>query len=403
MSRSALEQAGLAQRTDHISDRVRQMIISPIKEMAYLASTMDDVVSFAWGIPHVPTPEHIRAGLKEALDHDPASGQYAPSLGLLSLRQAVAEKLQRDFQVTVDPANEIVISAGAMEMLMVTIQTVVNPGDEVIITDPGFASYIEQIRLAGGVPVFLPLQEENGWHFNVADLPKLVTAKTKAVIICSPNNPTGTIFTQAELDAVAEIVLQHNLLLITDEPYHFLTYGGAPCPTLFTDERLRYQRVACFSFSKEYVMTGYRVGYTVAEPGMIRQLLKMHDNTIVSAPRPSQLAALTALTGDQSCVVELRDTLEHRRNLMCQHLDELKDVVSYVQPAGSYYVFVKFLKPVDDVAFAVDLLREAKVTVVPGSAFGPHGRSHLRFCFGSTEADIHKGMERFKQYINKHY
>lgn len=398
-TRSTLEQAGIQQRTDHISDRVRQINISPIKEIALLASTRPDIVPFAWGVPHVVTPPHIREALKQALDHDTSVGHYAPSMGLLTLRQAAAAQIQQRFGVVVDPQQELIVSAGAMEMLLVALQTVVNPGDEVIVTDPSFASYQEQIALAGGVPVFLPLDEARGWQLDVSQLEQLITPRTRVILLCSPNNPTGTVFRQEDLNVIADAVLKHNLILITDEPYHFLTYEQSDCPNLVRDERLRYQRISCFSLSKEYAMTGYRVGYVFAEPGMIRQLLKIHDNNVVSAPRPSQVAAVAALTGDQQCVVELRDILRKRRDLMCGWLDQLSEWVTYVKPEGSYYVFVKFKQSVDDVQLAIDLLNQAKIAVVPGSGFGPMGKSHLRFCFGCSEELIHEGMRRFQTYL----
>lgn len=402
-SRSTLIQAGIQQRTDHISDRVKQINISPIKEIALLASTRTDIIPFAWGVPHVVTPKHIRAALQTALDSDPTIGQYSPSLGLPALRQAAAAQLQQRFGINVDPNQELVVSAGAMEMLLVALQTVVNPDDEVIVTDPSFASYQEQIVLAGGKPVFWELDEERGWQPDAAQLAGLITPRTKAIMLCSPNNPTGTIFSQADLDVVADLVLKHNLILITDEPYHFLTYEQAHCPNLVSDERLRYNRISCFSLSKEYAMTGYRVGYVLADPGMIRQLLKIHDNNVVSAPRPSQVAAIAALTGDQRCVGELRDILRQRRDLMCAALDEMSPWVSYVKPEGSYYILVKMKPEVDDVQLAVDLLNEAKIAVVPGSGFGPSGKGHLRFCFGCTEELITEGMKRFKHYLQTHY
>lgn len=403
-TRSALDTAGIQQRTDHISDRVRKIIISPIKEIALLASTKTDVVHFAWGIPYVETPLHIREALRTALLNDPLLGRYSPTLGLPELRQAAATKLSRQFNIAVDPMSEIVISAGAMEMLMVAMQVVVNPGDEVIITDPGFASYQEQIICAGGVPKFLPLQEDNGWAMDVAALPKLITPKTKAIILCSPNNPTGTIFSESDLRVVADTVLKHNLILVTDEPYQFLTYDGLTCPTLVGDDRLRNNRISCFSLSKEYAMTGYRVGYVFAEPGMLRQLLKVHDNTLVSAPRPSQVAAIAALNGDQQCVEDLRLILQRRRDVICEQLDGLSKWFSYIKPQGSYYVFVKFLPEViNDVQMALDILNEAGVALVPGTAFGPSGKNHFRLCFGCTEPDIMKGMQRIKQFMEKHY
>lgn len=410
-NKSAFDAVGLAARTEHVSDRVAGSMVSPIKEIAYLASQMEDVIPFAWGIPAVETPKHIRVALQQALDDDTELGIYSPSLGVPELRKAIANTLQTDFGVQVDADSEVLVTAGAMQGLMNAILTVVNPGDEVIMTSPGFSSHVQQIMLAGGTPVFLPMLEEKNWALDLGVLPKLVTSKTKAIIICSPSNPTGHIFTRQELDAITELVLQHNLILITDEPYQFLTYDGKTAECLISDDRLRYNRISCFSFSKQYAMTGYRVGYTVAEPGMIRAMLKVHDATIVSAPRPSQIAALAALEGDQSCVAELRKILEERRDIMCAQLDEMSQWLTYVKPEGSYYVFPKVSFAVlsgaspekSDVDLAVRILREAKVSVVPGSAFGTYGDGHIRLCFGATPENIVEGMTRLKTWLHTNY
>ncbi|MBI2453859.1 pyridoxal phosphate-dependent aminotransferase, partial [Candidatus Peregrinibacteria bacterium] len=304
----------------------------------------------------------------------------------------------------VDSKKELLVTAGAMEGLMDAIQSVVDPGDEVIITSPGFSSYTEQVRLAGGVPKYLPLDENRGWSMKLDMLPKLITPKTKAVIFNSPSNPTGAIFSKQETGAIAEAVLKHNLILITDEPYEFLRFDGAKLPELVSDERLRKNRISCFSFSKEYAMTGYRAGYVFAEEGMIRQMMKVHDAFIVSAPRISQVAALAALQGPQDCVEKLRQTLQERRDRICAHLDRMKPWLSYVKPAGAYYVFVRFLPECDDiVGLAVRILREARVAVVPGSAFGPEGNHHLRICFGCTPEEIDEGMERLEKWLRSSF
>lgn len=404
MSRSALEKSGIVSRTDHISERVKKIIVSPIKEIAMLAAEIPGAIPFAWGVPFVETPPHIREALKYALDSDPTLGRYSPSLGLPELREAVATHLQQKYGVAVNPKKELLVTAGAMEALMAAIQAVVNPGDEVIVTSPGFSSYTEQIVLAGGVPKYLPLDENNGWALKREVLPTLISPKTKAIILNSPCNPTGTIFSKEDLDFIAEIVLKHNLILITDEPYSFLTFDGAVLPELVSDDRLRYNRISCFSFSKEYAMTGYRIGYVFAEEGMIRQMLKIHDSFIVSAPRPSQVAAIAALKGDQACVVELRQTLQDRRDLMCSHLDTLRPWFSYVKPQGAYYILARFKPECGDVVkLAVDILREAKVAMVPGSAFGPEGNHHLRLCFGCTPEEITRGMGYLEIWLKEKY
>lgn len=404
MTRSALEKAGIKSRTEGISDRAKNIVVSPIKEIAILAAEIPDVIPFAWGIPFMDTPPHIREALKKALDEDHMLGRYSPSQGLPVFRQAIASHLKRQYEVEVDWKRELLVTAGAMEALMDAIQCTVNPGDEVIITSPGFSSYTEQIMLAGGVPRYLPLDEKNAWAMRLDELPKLITKRTRAILINSPSNPTGRIFTQEELDALAEAVLAGNLILITDEPYDFLRFDGAGLPTLVKDERLRKNRISCFSFSKAYAMTGYRVGYAFAEEGLIRQMMKVHDAFIVSAPRPSQVAALAALTGPQDCVEELRKTLEERRNRLCMHLDRLSKWFSYIKPAGAYYCFPKILFPCeDDVGLAVQILNEAHVAMVPGSAFGPEGRGHLRICFGCTIPEIDEGMKRLETWLEKNY
>ncbi len=404
MTRSALEKAGIKSRTEGIADRARGIVVSPIKEIAILAAEIPDVIPFAWGIPFVDTPPHIREALKKALDEDHLIGRYSPSAGLPLLRQALAERLAKKYGVDVNWKTELLVTAGAMEGLMDAIQCTVNPGDEVIITSPGFSSYTEQVMLAGGVPKYLPLDENKDWAMRIDLLPKLITPKTRAIMINSPCNPTGNIFTQNELDALTEAVLKHNLILITDEPYDFLLFDGAKLPTLVSDERLRKNRISCFSFSKEYAMTGYRVGYVFAEEGMVRQMMKVHDAFIVSAPRPSQVAALAAVNGPQECVEELRQTLQDRRDRLCVHLDRMKKWLSYAKPKGAYYAFVKFLPPHDDIVqVALDILREAKISVVPGSAFGPEGKHYLRICFGCTIPEIDEGMKRLENWLKKAY
>ncbi|MBI2638389.1 pyridoxal phosphate-dependent aminotransferase [Candidatus Peregrinibacteria bacterium] len=404
MTRSALERAGIKSRTDGIADRARRIVVSPIKEIAILAAEIPDVIPFAWGIPFVDTPPHIREALKKALDEDHLLGRYSPSAGLPVLKQALAARLAKKFGIEVNWKTELLVTAGAMEGLMDAMQCTINPGDEVIITSPGFSSYTEQVMLAGGVPKYLPLDENKDWAMRLEELPKLITPKTRAIIINSPCNPTGSIFSQQELDAIADAVLKHNLILITDEPYDFLLFDGTKLSTLVADDRLRKNRISCFSFSKEYAMTGYRVGYVFAEEGMIRQMMKVHDAFIVSAPRPSQVAALAAINGPQACVEELRKTLQDRRDRLCSHLDRMKKWFSYVKPRGTYYCFVKFQDgSADDVQLALDILNGAHISVVPGSAFGPEGKGHLRICFGCTIPEIDEGMGRLENWLKKAY
>lgn len=402
MTRSAFEAAGHKFSKEGLSDRVNSIVVSAIKEMAVLAADYPDAISFGWGLPSFKTPNFILDGLTQELKSNPDIGKYAPMPGWPPLKETIKKKIQKQFKVDVDAKREILVTAGAMEGLMAAILSIVNPGDEVILTSPGFSSHIEQIMLAGGKPVFVPLIEETGWQLDIEGFKKAFTKKTKAIILCNPSNPTGSIFSESNLRELAEIATKNNIFIITDEPYQFLVYENNKLFPLISEPNYHDHLIACYSLSKEYAMSGFRVGYVFARERVIQAMMKVHDATIISVPSISQVAAKIALDGPQDCVREFQKAYTFRRDLMCDQLDKLGNMFDYQKPQGSYYIFPKIKIPhKNSFDFALRLLKEAGVVTVPGDAFGPTGKNHVRLCFCVEEDEIIEGMKRLIDFSAK--
>jgi len=406
MQRSAFAVLGREVRTKNISQRVQKIVLSPIKEMSILADefreeTGADIVSFGQGIPYFDTPEYIKEGIRAALQ-EKDTARYTLEPGITELRELIAKDLMsRKGIADINFRREIVVSTGCQEAIVCALATVIDEGDEVLLLSPSFASYSEQILQLGGIPVFVPLDEKGGWRLNIQALRDRLSAKTKAILFSHPSNPTGTVFSEEELRQLAEVVKEHDLILITDETYDFLVYDGKPhiSPASFPDIRDRV--ILCGSFSKKYALTGYRVGYAFAEQGILDHMLKVHDALQICAPAISQKAAITALRGGQESVEEFAKKLGENRELMCEKLDELSDFLEYQKPEGAYYILAKYKKPqMSSVELAVKILREARVVTIPGAAFGPAGEGHLRFSFACSPEEIEEGFRRLRVWAN---
>ena len=397
-NRSALIAAGKTYRSEGISRRVRAINISAIKEMPLLAEQVGGCVSLGQGIPSFATPAHIVEAVCRALRDQGASGKYTLGPGLVELREAVAEDLSRR-DIRVDPASEVCITVGAMEGLMAAMLALIDRGDEVILPSPNYASHIEQVLLAEGVPVFAPL-EENGWQLDLEAVRRAVSPRTKALVLCNPHNPTGAHFPKADLLALAELALTHRFFIICDEPYDFLTYDEQPHFSLLSVPELKDQVIGTFSFSKKYAMTGWRVGAVAAASELLDQIMKVHDAAAICAPTPSQLAALAALRGPRRCVAEFRTALKARRDLICSRLNRLGAGFSHVVPQGAYYLMLRYPNPeIDSMNYALRLLREARVITIPGGAFGPTGEGHIRLSFGAAETELNEAMDRIEAWL----
>jgi aspartate/methionine/tyrosine aminotransferase len=276
-----------------------------------------------------------------------------------------------------------------------------DPGDEIIVTDPCFASHLQQIILFSGIPVYWPLDEANNWSLDVDRLPDLITAKTQAIVLVSPSNPTGKIFSKEELMRVGEIAKQHNILIIIDDPYSdFLYEHRDKYFNLASVEAFKEHVVYLYSFSKSYAMSGWRLNYMVMPAELKREALKVHDATLICAPRISQLAGIIALSQPSDHKREFEAVLDKRRQLIIQRLDNVPHVFSCHVPEGAYYVFPKILAShAGSQEFAIDLLDNAKVAVTPGGAFGPSGEHHVRMAYCVDEESINLAFDRIEAYF----
>ncbi|MCB1935583.1 MAG: pyridoxal phosphate-dependent aminotransferase [Nitrosomonas sp.] len=386
-----------------VSQNVSGMSISAIKEMAMLSAKIEGVASLAWGLPSFRTPEYIRDSVSKALANDSDIGKYALPDGLKELREMVAEKHAQETGVAVDADTQVVITAGNMQGLNTLFHVCLNPGDEIIVTDPGFASHFQQIRLCGGKPVYWRLQEENAWALDVESLPKLITERTKAIVLVTPSNPTGKIFSKAELLQVGAIAKANNLLLFLDDPYLYLTYENKDKHfNLASQNELLDNTVYCFTFSKCYAMSGWRLGYMILPPQLKKEALKVHDATLICTPRISQVAGIAALKGDATHLRTFETVLASRRELIIQRLSRVPHVFDYIKPEGAYYIFPRIRVEHENAReFAIRLLNEAHVSVTPGSAFGPSGEHHVRMAFCVEESVINEAFDRIEAYFGR--
>ncbi len=384
-----------------IAIRSQGLAMSAIKAMSILSANVPGAASLAWGLPSFRTPAPIRAAVARALEDDPKVGMYALPGGLPELRTAAAREHRRRTGQSVDPETRVMITAGNMEGLQTLFHAIVDPGDEVIVTDPGFVSHISQIRFNGGTPVFWQMDETNGWELDIDALPGLISPRTKALILVTPSNPTGAILSKATLQAAAHIARDHGLLIILDDPYSAFTYENCDqYYNLAADPEFADHIAYLFTFSKAYAMSGWRAGYMVAPEVLCSEVVKIHDLTMICTPRISQVAALAALENEPVHLAEFQRILNRRRALICDRLDRLPHVFHFQKPQGAYYVFPRVVADHDmSVQFAHDLLNQAKVTVTPGSAFGPSGEHHVRMAYCVEDDVINLAFDRMEAHF----
>jgi aspartate/methionine/tyrosine aminotransferase len=384
-----------------ISKNVSNIAISAIKDMAMRSARVEGAASLTWGLPSFSTPGHIRRAVEQQLESDSEIGKYALPDGLPELRALVADEHYSATGIRVDPDQSVMITAGNMQGMNALFHALLDPGDEVIVTDPGFASHFQQIRLCGGQPVYWQMDELTGWSLNVDDLPGLINNRTRALVLVSPSNPTGKIFSEEELRRIGAIALEQNLSILLDDPYSHFTYENRDRYfNLASVPELAENLVYLFTFSKTYAMSGWRLGYMIV-PGFLKQeVLKVHDATLICTPRISQVAGIAALENEPVHIKEFEDELAHRRSLICARLDAVPHVFDYVKPEGAYYVFPRILADhVNAYEFSIRLLEDARVTVTPGSAFGPTGEHHVRMAYCVEEEIIEQAFDRIEEYF----
>jgi aminotransferase len=383
--------------TERISQRVQGFTESVIREMTRVVMEHGGV-NLAQGMPNWEPPREVVAAAHAALDGD--FHQYAVTWGAPSLRRAIADKYRKFYGMDVDPERHVTVCCGSTETMLSTLLAVLNPGDEVIIFEPFYENYGPGCIISGAVPVWVPLEPPE-FAFDPDRLARAVSPRTRALVFNSPNNPTGKVFSRAELGVIAELCLRHDLLAITDEIYEHIVYDGRRHVPIATLPGMAERTVTISGISKSYSVTGWRVGYAVAPADLSVGIRRAHDFVTVGAPHPLQEAAVAALCLPDRYYEWLRTMYQGKRDLMLRHLDKA-GFVTYA-PAGAYYVltdvahFLERLGIADDTAFAMWLVREIGVATVPGSSFYAHGdlgRTKIRFCFPKTDDVLGEAGER---------
>jgi len=381
------------------SNRVNKIGKSAIHEMTRLSKQYDDVAFLSWAKPTTGTPKHINKAVIDAINKG-LTGGYSQSEGLPELREEIAKKLKRDNNINAN-ISQIIVTVGAIEGLAASVLATIDPGDEVILPTPTYSTHITQVKLASGIPVLVPLIEDENFALDIEAIKKAITPKTKAIMFCTPSNPTGTVFPESTLRDLGKIVLKHNLTVITDEAYEYFTFDDSKHFSMASIPELSKNVISNYTFTKTYAMTGWRIGYLHADEEIITQIKKAHIPLSICAPVASQYAAIAALKGSQDCIKEFSSHYLKTRNLMCERLDMLDSVFEYNKPEGSYLMFPKILgaQGDDSIAFSKNLLKEARVSTTPGIAFGSTGENHIRLSFCVPEEMINKAFDRIEKYF----
>ena len=363
-----------------------------------------DVISFGAGEPDFNTPEHIQnegiRSIKEGLT------RYTPASGILDLKKAVCEKLKNENGLDYKPSN-IIISSGAKHSIHNALMAILNPGDEVIIAVPYWVSYPELVGIADGVPVFIETKEENNFKFSIDDLNNVLTKKTKAIILNSPSNPTGAIYTEEELRAIADWAVENNVFIISDEIYEKLVYDGEKhiCISSFNQE-IKDLTILINGVSKAYAMTGWRIGYAAAHEDIVKVMSNLQSHATSNPCSISQYASVEAIRGNQDSVEEMKKHFVERRNYMVETINSIKGL-SCNKPQGAFYVMVNFTKVLgktingkvinSSLDFANLLLEDGNVAVVPGVAFGDD--KYVRLSYATSMENIKNGLQRIKEIV----
>ncbi|HLE27594.1 MAG TPA: aminotransferase class I/II-fold pyridoxal phosphate-dependent enzyme [Anaerolineales bacterium] len=381
-----------------ISHRVQSVPPSGIRRFFDIVATMKDVISLGIGEPDFVTPEPIlKAGMASL--HRGETG-YTSNSGILELRQAVSRNLKRLYDVDYDPETEILITVGVSEALYLALTAILDPGDEVIVPQPCFVAYTAEVTFAGGVPVTIGTRVEDNFQVTAEAIESKITPKTKALLIGYPNNPTGAVMSRENLAQIGQLAEQYDLLVISDEIYDRLVYDGAH--VCFSALPGMHPRTILLSgFSKDYAMTGWRLGYAAAPPEILAAMRKVHQYTIMSAPTTAQAAGLEALSGGEKFVQEMVAEYNRRRRLLVSGLNTLG--LDCFEPKGAFYAFPSVAKSgMDENAFAEALLQEEKVAVVPGSAFGESGAGFVRMAYATAYEKIEEALNRMERFMRRH-
>ncbi len=371
---------------------------SSIRKMFNRAQGLSDVISFGLGEPGFPTPMHIGNAAAEAIKR--GETHYTVNAGILELRNALSKKMEEKKKVHYDPAKEIIITSGGVEALFLSFKAILNPGDEVIVGTPAFPNYFGQIELCDAKVVMVPLLEEDDFCYNVENLRNAVTDKTKAILINSPSNPIGSVTGEKILRQIAQLCIEKDLYLITDEVYQEFIYADTPYFSIASCDGMKERTLIVDSFSKTYAMTGWRCGFVLGPEAIISQMVKMQESVVSCVNTPTQYAAIAALDGPQDVLKDMLLQYDENRKLVMEQINQMK-YLSLKMARGAFYAFVNIKDTgMTSEEFAIDLLEKKHVVVVPGSGFGDGGEGYVRISYVSSKEDMVEGLRRMKEYTD---
>src|SRR5438552_11285061 len=380
-----------------IARQVGNIPPSGIREFFDVVQSMPDVISLGVGEPDFVTPWHIRKAPIYALER--GKPRYTSNLGLLKLRQAISGHVEKHFGVSYDPGKQILITVGVSEALDIALRAVVNPGDEVLYHEPCYVSYSPSITMAHGVAVPVPCSAKDGFALSAEAIEKALTPRAKVLVLNFPTNPTGGTMTRADLLQIAEVVLRHNLLVITDEIYAELTFEGEHV-SIASLPGMSERTIFLHGFSKAYAMTGFRIGYACGPAEIIEAMMRIHQYSMLCASIISQEAALEAIQHGEQDTIDMREQYRLRRNFIVHAFNQMG--LKCHLPRGSFYAFPCIQSTgLTSKEFAIKLLKQEKVACVPGSAFGPSGEGYMRCCFATALDRIEEAVERIAQFLKQ--
>lgn len=378
-----------------LSQRVIDLPPSGIRKFFDLVSATKGVISLGVGEPDFVTPWHIREAGIYSLEEGYTT--YTSNYGLIELREGIARYLEEEYQASFDPKTEILVTVGVSEGLDLALRAILNPGEEVIIPEPSYVSYKADTFLAGGVPVPIPTNLEEGFKVRAEAIEKAISPRSKAILLGYPNNPTGAVLKREEMLPVLEVAQRHNLVIISDEIYGPLTYEGQH--TSFASLPGAKERVILLSgFSKAYAMTGWRIGYAAANPSFIDAMTKIHQYTMLCAPILAQKAAMEALKNGQEACLKMLSSYDQRRRLITEGFRKIG--FDCFMPQGAFYIFPDIKSSgLSSEEFAERLVKEEKVAVVPGSAFGECGEGYIRCSYAASIENIEEALKRIERFV----
>ncbi len=384
-----------------ISNRVKNVPFSGIRKFFELVQNTEGVVSLGVGEPDFPTPEPIKDAGIRAIESDKTA--YTSNYGILELRKRISNKLKTENNITANPESEILITTGTSEALDLSIRAILNPGEEVIIPEPSYVAYGPTIWFASGTPVSVKTTEENEFRVRPDDIKEKITKKTKAILIASPNNPTGSVLKRKELEEIADLACDHNLIIISDEIYEKLIYDKEKHYSIGSFNGMQDRTITINGFSKSHAFTGWRLGYACANSEIIEAMMKIHQYAMLCAPSIAQYAILPAF--DCGAIVNtMVQEYDRRRRLLVHGLNNISNSkISCIMPEGAFYVFPNIKETgMKSEEFAEKLLKDAGVAVVPGNVFGESGEGYIRCSYSVSRDTINEALNRIEKFCSKH-